>query len=449
MVRARRAVLCWAALAVLAVAAAGCSEPAEEEGRPDGEAATQVSAPDCAGDDLLECARRSSLEPLVPAEPSAAAGEPLVLGMMNIESSPAGSYAELSAAVQAAVEFVNTELGGVAGRPVQVDVCNTGFSAEGSAACAQRFLEQGVPAVVGGIDVFGDGIRLLAEAGVPYAGGIPVSEAAVTAGSSFQWSGGTWGATVAFADHAAAELGAERVSIVYGEFGPISQSAEYGATLLRSRDVEVQLVPYPVTAADLTPALQAAVSSRPDAVILLGADTGCSAAFEAIEALRIEVPTFHTGACATPSILDDVAPEVLAAAVFNVEGPISLDEPDPDTELYGQVVERYGDGLDPVGAGTVSFRSFMNLWAVLHELGDDELTSSAILEELRAARNRPSFMGHPYTCDGEQFEGLPAMCSPQQILARRDGAELVQLGSWIDVGTLYADALGAEPPSGR
>ena len=28
-------------------------------------------------------------------------------------------------------------------------------------------------------------------------------------------------------------------------------------------------------------------------------------------------------------------------------------------------------GLDPVGAGTVSFRSFMNLYAVLREIGAD------------------------------------------------------------------------------
>ncbi len=46
-------------------------------------------------------------------------------------------------------------------------------------------------------------------------------------------------------------------------------------------------------------------------------------------------------------------------------------------------------------------------------------------------------MGHDYTCDGEQFAGLPAMCSPQQILASMEDRELDQLGSWVDVGAIY------------
>ena len=34
--------------------------------------------------------------------------------------------------------------------------------------------------------------------------------------------------------------------------------------------------------------------------------------------------------------------------------------------------------------------------------------------------------------------GLPAMCSPQQILGRMEDGDLQQLGSWYDVGAIYA-----------
>ena len=53
---------------------------------------------------------------------------------------------------------------------------------------------------MGGIDVFGNGIEVLADNEIPFVGGIPVSEQSVTSPNSFQWSGGSWGATVAFAD---------------------------------------------------------------------------------------------------------------------------------------------------------------------------------------------------------------------------------------------------------
>ncbi len=413
------------------LALAGCSEA-----EPSAEPGQRALPADCAGADLIRCAKASTLAPVVPDRPERAAGDPLVVGMMNVEASPAGSYDELSRAVRAAAAFVNEELGGVDGRPVEVSVCDTGFSAEGSAACGQRFVDEDVAVVLGGVDVFGNGIDVLEANDVPFVGGIPISTRSMEAGNSFQFSGGTWGAVVAFAHHALDVLGAEHVAVVHGEFEPITASAELAREVLEREGARATLVPHPVTAVDLTPAIQAASAVEPDALIVLGADTGCRAAFEAIASLRVTVPTFHTGACAAPAVLDQVDPEARGRAIFNVEGPISDD--DPDTVLYGEVIDRYGDGLDPVGAGTVSFRSFMNLYAVMRQLGGTGVDAPAVTDALRSARDVPSFMGHPYTCDRRQFEGLPAVCAPQQILVRYHDGGLEQLGSWIDVGARRA-----------
>jgi branched-chain amino acid transport system substrate-binding protein len=413
----------------------GCSEDRE----PSASAPTTAAGdPICAGDDLLECARRSSLEPLVPEQKASADGEPLRIGMINQENTPLGSFPELSQATQAGIDFVNTELGGVNGRPIELTVCNTKFSPEGSTACAQQFVEDGIPVVLGGIDVFGNGIDTLAGNGVPYVGGIPVSTQSVRSPVSFQWSGGTWGATVAFAEYAATELEADSVAIVYGDFGPIADSAHYGERTLQRLGVEnVQLVPYPITATDLTSPLQAAESGEPDAVFLLAADTGCKGGFDAVETVGLDATMFYVGACASPNIVAAAGPAKTDGAIFNVEGPIDPDEPNPDTSLYVAAVREYGDGLDPIGAGTVTFRSFMNLYRVLRGLDPDAITSDAILDALEAQRDVPSFMGHPSTCDHEQLAGLPALCSPQQILGRMEGGQLEQLGTWIDVGRAY------------
>ncbi len=434
----------WWLLAVVIVGLAACSEPEDAVGEPGStEPGGTLVAGDCAGDALLDCARSGSIGPLVPDEPVTAAGEPIVLGMVNQENTPGGSYPELSQATEAAMAFVNDQLGGIDGRPVSLEVCNTGFSAEGSTACGQRFVEQDVPVVLGGLDIFGGAIEVLADNDIPYAGGIPISTPSAQSPNSFQWSGGTWGATVAFADYASTELEAERVSIVYGEFGSIAQSAEYGQQVLEQRGVETQLVPYPVIATDIASPLQAAATTDPDAVFVLTADTGCKAAFDALRTLDLTARKFFFGACAAPSIIDSVDTEASDGTVFNVEGPVSEgaggEVADADVELYNAVVERYGNGLNPIGAGTVSFRSFMNLWMVMSQLGADSLDAAAIDAALRAQVDTPSFMGHPYTCDGEQFDGLPAMCSPQQILAEMEDRELTQLGSWIDVGRIHGE----------
>jgi branched-chain amino acid transport system substrate-binding protein len=424
-----------AVLVALAASMSACSEPEPEAGP----ATTAVANPaeGCETDDLLACARLSTIGELVPEEPVAASGEPITLGMVNQENTAAGSFPELSQAVQAAIEFVNEELGGVDGRPLELEVCNTKFSTEGSTACAQQFVEAGVPAVLGGIDVFGTAVETLADNDIPYIGGIPVSTSSVQSDNSFQWSGGTWGAAVAFADYAIREVEAEKVAIVYGEFGSISQSATYAEKVLVDAGVTVQLVPYPILSTDISSPLSAAVSGDPDAIMVMAADTGCKPAFQGIEALGTDAQIFYVGACAAPTILADVDTSATDGGIFNVEGPINRESPTPDFTLYSSVINRYGDGLDPVGAGTVSFRSFMNLYAVLLEIGADDLTPQAITDSLSAKVDEPSFMGHDYTCDREQFDGLPAMCSPQQILAVLKDRNLTQVGDWVDVGAIY------------
>ncbi len=433
--------VCAVLIGVLAVLATGCSEGE------DGSGPTTTAAPGtipCEGAALLDCARESTIADLVPDEPVAAEGAPITIGMVNQENTPAGSYPELSQAADAAIQFVNEQLGGLDGRPLELEVCNTSFSAEGSTSCGQQMVESGVPVVLGGIDVFGNAVDVLADNSIPFAGGIPISSQSVQNANSFQWSGGTWGATVAFAEYAATELDARKVAIVFGEFGSIAQSAEYGQKVLTDAGVETQLVPYPIMATDVSSPLQAAASGNPDAIFMLAADTGCKAGFDSMQTLQVSADKFFVGACAAPPIVESVDVAATDGVIFNVEGPVSTggaspegEAADADLALYNAVVEQYGDGLDPIGAGTVSFRSFMNLYAVMRGLGAEGSTPEAISNSLSSQRDTPSFMGHPYTCDREQFAGLPAMCSPQQILARMDDRVLTQLGTWIDVGAIY------------
>ena len=79
----------------------------------------------------------------------------------------------------------------------------------------------------------------------------------------------------------------------------------------------------------------------------------------------------------------------------------------------------------------------MNLYRVLAGLPEDQLDAAGITSALSSQDGDPSFMGHPSTCDHEQIAGLPALCSPQQILAKLVDGQLTQLGGWIDVGKVY------------
>jgi branched-chain amino acid transport system substrate-binding protein len=377
---------------------------------------------------------------VVPEEPTAATGEPIRVGMINQENTPLGSFPELRLGVEAAIEFINEELGGVGGRPIELVTCITTFSVEQSQACAQQMVQSDVVAVIGGIDVTSNGsIPILELNQIPYIGGIPVNFDEMRSPISFQFSGGAPGAMVAFADYAARVQGAKKVAIAYGEYQSIEAAAlEFGSkTLQRLGVTDVVEVPFPITTTDFLPVLTKANEGNPDAIFLGAADTACAPAMKTAEDLGITAKLYLVGACAAPGIVDQIGEDAVNGRIFNVEGPVAGDN--REGQLYFAVLARYGDpSLEGASAATVSFRSALNLYALLDELGPDGVSRPALLDLVRSAQNRPSFNGHEYTCDGQQVPDLPALCAPQQILVERNGAALDPLTDWIDVPAVLA-----------
>jgi branched-chain amino acid transport system substrate-binding protein len=427
---------------MLAVSGAACVEKVEVD------QATAGTASDLAGGSATDAdsvvsrfAGQEMSFGTIPDEPTAATGEPIVVGMINQENTPLGSFPELRLGAEAAFRFVNEELGGVGGRPIEFRPCITTFSPEKSRACAQELVDAGAVAVVGGIDITSNGsIPVLEQNGLPYVGGIPVNFDEMTSPVSFQFSGGSPGAFVAFAWHAASEVGARKVTLVYPDYAPIAVSADYAEGVLRSLGVtDIARVPYPITTTDFLPVVTKAAEGDPDAIIVGAADAACAPTMKTAHDLGVEATLYLVGACLAPSIAAEVGPEAIAGRIFNVEGPVTGSEPEAD--LYAAVVTKYGDPqLNAGSASTVSFRAAMNLYAALDALGPDDLSPEAVLAEMRRAVDRPSFNGHPYTCDGRQLPDLPAMCAPQQMLAGRDGDTIVALSDWIDVPALVEDS---------
>jgi len=181
------------------------------------------------------------------------------------------------------------------------------------------------------------------------------------------------------------------------------------------------------------PVLTRAQENHPDAIILSAADTACAPAMRTAKDLGITATMYLVGACAAPSIADEIGEAAVAGRIFNVEGPITVDH-NVDAQIYGAAVAKYGDpSLPAASAGTVSFRNIMNIYSLMKDLGPNNISRQSLLGAVRAAVDRPSFNGHAYTCDGKQVPNLPALCAPQEILAIHENGTLRQLTDWIDV----------------
>src|SRR5215212_10742293 len=98
-------------------------------------AAAGVFVAGCGGDDSSSSSSsaKSDSTPAAAATPDASAalgtenkasGEPLVVGMLNLESGPV-TFPEYRQAAEAAIEYVNNYKGGLGGRPLKLETCAT------------------------------------------------------------------------------------------------------------------------------------------------------------------------------------------------------------------------------------------------------------------------------------------------------------------------------------
>jgi len=376
----------------------------------------------------------------VPDKPTkAGSGASIKLGMINQENTPLGSFPELRLGAEAAVKLINEELGGIDGRPLELVPCVTTFSVEKSQACAQDLVQKQVVGVTGGIDITSTGsIPVLEQNNMPYLGGIPINFEEMKSPISFQFSGGSPGAMVAFAKHAS-DSGAKKVVVLYGDYPPIKAAAvDYGVATLKQLGVpDVTEVPFNILATDFLPIITKANENNPDAIFVGAADTACEPAMRTAKELGVTAKMYFVGACAAPSIAEKLGVDAVNGKIFNIESETNTG--DAEGAIYFAAVAKYGDPkLPAASAATISFRNVMNIYSLMKEIGADKVSPATLLDTVRKAKNRPSFNGHPYTCDGTQIKALPSMCAAQQVLVERQGDTLKALGGWIDVPKILA-----------
>ncbi len=102
------------------------------------------------------------------------------------------------------------------------------------------------------------------------------------------------------------------------------------------------------------------------------------------------------------------------------------DEKSPDSTLYNKLLKflmpkgTASDSATVTGVGTV-----INTWRVLHTMPTSKLTTDAILAAFKAGSNHANFMARPYTCDGKQLQGTPAVCAATVRIYKVHNGKLV------------------------
>lgn len=370
------------------------------------------------------------------AGPHRATGKPLVVGMINMEDAPAGSFPEIREDAEAAVRYVNEELGGVGNRPLQLATCKTDGTPESSQACATELQAKRPVAVLGGIDLGASAsMPVFEKAKIPYVGLTPALGDESSSTTSFMLAGGLAADLLAEADYITGTLHVTKVGVVHLDLPGLQEAAVLAAkTILEKQGVsDVKIVSEKADAADFVPAVKAATASNPDVLIAVFPAQGCTRILEAVQALRLHVRLFLPSACAATEVFDAAGGAANGVTFASALIPYT-DTANPEVATYLEKRRRYGAGdASPSVLSQAGFALVMDLHRELSALSGTP-TPAALSERLKTVRDEPSFMAHPYTCDGQQITVLPSICNAwvRLLVSKGQGAAFDDVaGDWV------------------
>ncbi|MBH0120118.1 ABC transporter substrate-binding protein [Rhodococcus sp. CX] len=368
----------------------------------------------CAGDESDGGSAAAGSTSALPSNP--ATGEPVKIGFVSTEGGAAVSLPEMREGAEAAVEYLNNNGGGLAGRPIELVVCKQQEEPTSATGCANQFVEQKVAAVLSPGTSQGPAIvPIVIGAGIPYVTLNGVSAVELMSPEVAALSAGLPG-TLTAAATAAQQEGMSKFTMFASDGGGIAGMIDQmGKPIFQGFGVELEVVPVPLGTPDPTPVVAAGLTSNPDGVSFIGDAATCTSVLKAVQTTA---PTVKK--VLIPTCLDENV--VKAIGIDTVEGNIGITATDalsdrPDTVLFRSIFAEYAPDLSPTGYGSTGYQTVMALAGAASSISG-EVNAASIQEALRTAANveMPAGGGITFTCNGTAFPMMPSICSGQMLI---------------------------------
>lgn len=353
---------------------------------------------------------------------NAAKGDPVVFGVLNLESGPV-TFPEALLAEQAAVSYVNAYKGGIGGHPIKLVTCQTDGTPATSQRCANQILDQKPVAILGAADTGAPGAFPVWEnAGLAYLGGVPFTPVEQNSKNAVIFSSVSTADNAAASLYAAETLKAKSAAVIYTSDTQGTSVAENVIipTMSGAGVTKITKISIPPTASDVSAAVATAVGASPD-VIYVNAPAACPNILNSLKQLGNTAKILGIDPCTSPPAIAGAngGAEGLYFAAPVLDPGAGTDE----TKLYTAAMKKWAPAdvaLDSIAA--IGFQSVIDVQVALAKFTTADLTKDKILSAFTTGTDHPNFMGHPYTCDGKQLPTGTAVCnSYEQIRQIKDG----------------------------
>ncbi len=409
-----------AATCALGLIAAGC-----------GSSSSSSSATSSATSSASSSSSSSSTSASVFGTPKKATGTPYTFGMINDETG-AVTFPEARQGAIAAVNYVNNYLGGINGHPMVIDSCIGDGTPATAARCANELVAKHPLAILGAADVGAPAsIPIYAHANLAYLGGIPFTPVPFVAPNSVQFWSVSVGDNAAAAVYAGKDLGVKSVAIMYFNNAQGSSILPQIVPTFKAAGVtSIKTIPLSPTSPDPTPQAALAQSSGAQ-LVYVDIPNGCGNVLKALKSVGFTGKIMGIDPCGAPPV---IAASAGGANGMYIASPFILQGGDSQqAQLFRAAMAKWaapGSLVDSIS--TAGFATVMNVQAALSKV-TGTLNTKSILAAFKTGSNHPNFLSHPYTCNGQQMKGAPAICNDYYLMNQVENGQLTQPNpnTWI------------------
>ena len=357
-----------------------------------------------------------------------ATGTAVTVGFVTDGVTSAGGGAGEVAAAQAATRYVNEHLGGLAGHPVTLEVCNTNNSADGATTCASQLVAKNAVAVLENRNLQGPLLEAnLNKANVPYL----TYDSAAGEGYSSNMLTNTIGATAAPLK-VALDQKLTRVAVVSIDVNLAGGIRSLIEPWYRTAGITADFVAIRSDATDVDAQLRPVLAKDPQQIVLYVDTPLCAKTLTALRTERYAGSIFVGGFCVDPTVTDQVPGGLVGTKLATNQ---STDPGDSEVALYHDVMAAYAAGTDPDGVFTAGgYAAVLALRRGLNALAGD-VTPSSVHDALRAMSPQPMPLASKSTfqCSGTVVLGYSGLCSKDVIVTTLDAQGRAKDEQLVDV----------------
>jgi branched-chain amino acid transport system substrate-binding protein len=355
--------------------------------------------------------------------PGKATGSTITLGMI---SAGKGAFVDQSAEItgaQAAVGYVNNQLGGLNGHPISLEVCVTKDTPELAIDCANQMVRDNVSGVIFGIIAEQDQvIPILSGQRIPSFFAIVGSKLSLATPDVFSFLNtiGTYSTPAVYA----AQQGFQRTTLlVLGDPGLVAPSQQIGGLLFARAKVGLRVVPIAPGAPDMTAQVRAAEAGGTQMYTVIGDPKFCTSAIQALRAAGTKAPIIAADLCIDPTASGSIPGGFQGVKVVAY---LLLSPADKDFVTFQGVMKTYGDGAPPSPLAGLGYSATVALARAATAAQLSDTSPQSLAAAVRGAPELPYPLdgGATFQCNGKAIDTSENICSSAGLLAdaRADGS---------------------------